>query len=334
MNDLIAVCGANCGHCPSYKNNVRTDEDRKRTSDGWHKYLGFRLSPEKLLRCDGCLMPTEENPVRYFKSGCYLRKCAEKNGVETCAYCSGFPCEDLRLHEAPYTREAIASQIGISSNEIPEDDYLTYIEPYEGTKHLDAARDSLAPEDIVQMSKPFPKKPNPFPDLHLSHEEARAFHNVYQLLSHIIAITGDTHARETVLEKRRKYLLKLLYVLGVHGKLKEDALVIGSEPYLAQLKGIPFYSDSKAINERFKMLEEFGIHCELVPVEKGWSTPKGALRKTGWYIKMSFDGIGGVQTLEALQKYAKTLDRKYGKKAYRYFSKADMQSLQNRGRCP
>lgn len=327
MKDVIAVCGANCSHCPSYKENLKTDEDRKRTSDGWHKYLGFRLNPENLLRCDGCLMPTEENPVRYFKSGCYLRKCAEKNGAETCAQCSGYPCEDLRLHEAPYTREVIAQRLGISQNEIPEKDYVTYIEPYEGIKHLDAVRSSLAPEDIVEMSKPSPKKPKPFPELPFSQEETRAFQSVYQLLADVIAITGDTHARETVFEKRKKYLLKLLYVLGLSGELKDDMITIDSESYLTQLKGVPFYSDSEAIKERFKMLQEFGVHGELVPVEKGWSTPKGALRKTGWYIKMSFDSIGGVPTLKALQKYVRTLNRKYGKKGYRYFSKADMQSL-------
>jgi hypothetical protein len=41
---------------------------------------------------------------------------------------------------------------------------------------------------------------------------------------------------------------------------------------------------------------------------------------------MTFDEeAGGVAALRALQTYAKKLDEKYGKKAFRYFSNADMQ---------
>ena len=52
MRDLFSKCGANCGRCPSYNENLLTDEARRRCSAGWHKYHGFRLSPEKILCCD------------------------------------------------------------------------------------------------------------------------------------------------------------------------------------------------------------------------------------------------------------------------------------------
>ena len=51
-------------------------------------------------------------------------------------------------------------------------------------------------------------------------------------------------------------------------------------------------------------------------------TPKGALRKEGWFIKMSFDDkAGGESALEALQSYTARLHEKYVK-AFRYFSAA------------
>ena len=80
MKDTIAPCGTNCGHCLSLRDNLRTDEDRQRCSDGWSKYLGFSLSPDKLLLCDGCQASDDENPVRYIN--CNKRKCASFNGVE------------------------------------------------------------------------------------------------------------------------------------------------------------------------------------------------------------------------------------------------------------
>ena len=46
---------------------------------------------------------------------------------------------------------------------------------------------------------------------------------------------------------------------------------------------------------------------------------------------MTFDEeAGGVAALRALQTYARILDRKYGKRAFRYFSDADMQVLSER----
>jgi hypothetical protein len=149
MKDLFSKCGCNCGRCPSYKENLQADEDRQRCSDGWYKYLGFRLSPGKLRLCDGCQTPDDENPVRY--QNCYVRRCAVRNGVETCAHCSGYPCEDVpKVSLSTDARKRTAARLGTP---IPEEDYLAFIEPYEGLKHLDEIRASLAPEDIVEMAR-------------------------------------------------------------------------------------------------------------------------------------------------------------------------------------
>lgn len=79
----------------------------------------------------------------------------------------------------------------------------------------------------------------------------------------------------------------------------------------------------------FESLEGYGVNCEHVPLKKeGWLTPTEALRKGGWFIKMSFgDDAGGASALKALQGHNAKLDGKYGKRAFRRFSRADMRVL-------
>jgi hypothetical protein len=322
--DLFSKCGCNCGRCPSYKENLWTDEDRQRCSDGWHKYLGIRLNPGKLRLCDGCQAPDDESPIRYLN--CYVRKCAVRNGVETCAHCSAYPCQDVKnLHaiQKADARERIAARLGAP---IPEEDYLAFIEPYEGIKHLDEIRASLGPEDIIEMTrvsvKPrvvdFPDEP-PF-----SEEETSAFEALHRLLVAVETVEGVSYARQTALKKRRRHLLKILWAFGLFGERKEEDgayLVMDSETYLAQ----KIHSSYSRVKDYCTALEEYGVHCEHVPLkEEGWLTPTGALRKGGWFMRMSFgDDAGGVSALNALQSYAARLEN-YGKRAFRYFSQADM----------
>jgi hypothetical protein len=327
MKNLFSKCGCNCGRCPSFKENLQTDEDRQRCSDGWYRYLGFRLSSEKLRLCDGCQTPDDENPVRY--QSCYVRRCAVRNGVETCAYCSAYPCEDVPRVSLPAdAREGITARLGTP---IPEEDYLTFIEPYEGVKHLDEMRASLAPEDVVEMVR-VSAKPGivGFPDdLPCSENEKSAFEILHRLLAAPGTADGVSYARQAALQKRRRHLLKLLWAFGRFGKLKKEEggphLVIDGETYLAQR----IHSSYARVKDYLEVLGEHGVHCSHVPLEEeGWLTPGGALRKGGWCMEMSFDDeAGGVLALKALQSYATRLDEKYGKTAFRYFSKADMRVL-------
>ena len=62
MTELFSKCGATCSRCPAYRENVSRYEDRQRCSDGWHKYLGARLHPDRCY-CDGCQTPDEEQPT-------------------------------------------------------------------------------------------------------------------------------------------------------------------------------------------------------------------------------------------------------------------------------
>jgi hypothetical protein len=325
MKDLFSKCGSNCGRCPAYRENVKTDEDRQRCSDGWHMYLGARLRPDRCY-CDGCQTPDDENPVRVVR-GCNIRKCAIFNGVETCAHCSGYPCVDLRGVAGTVSRERTEARLGAP---VLEGDYLAFIEPYELIEHLDEIRASLGPEDIVEMTKASVRPAIvDFPvDLSLSKEETAALEALHGLLAEVGTAADVSYARQVALKKRRQNLLKMLWAFGRFGEPGEEDgphLAIDGETYLTQ----KIQSNYSRVKDYFKVIEEYGVRCEHVPLtEEGWLTPKGALRKRGWFMKMRFDDdAGGASALTALQSYTAKLDEKYGKGAFRYFSKADMRVL-------
>jgi hypothetical protein len=330
MVELIAKCGFDCGHCPSYRKNLKTAGDREKCSNGWHRYHGFRLSPEKLLRCEGCLVPNEEDPIRYWKTGCRIRRCAVKNGVENCAYCSDYPCQDVKANCAYIDRERIAARLGAP---IPEVDYLAFIEPYEGVKHLDRVRRSLRPKDIVKADKvSVVSRAVAFPDdLRLGKKEETALRAVHKLIAKVGTARGISHARQEVLAKARKDILKMLWAFGFEGTPKKKDglhLEIDGDTYLTQ----KIHSSFSKLESYIHTLKKHGVRCKHVPLEKeGWLTPKGALRGKGWHLELSFaDNAGGPPALRALQRYASRLDKRHGKNAFRYFARADMRVLRKR----
>lgn len=328
MNNLIAKCGCNCSQCPTYKSNLQTFKDRNRCSWGWDKYLNIKLRPEKLRPCDGCSIADEKRKVYYLN--CHVRKCAIKNEIKNCAYCSAYPCyEVLNIHsmQKPDAIEKIERRIGAS---ITEGDYMAIIEPYLGIKHLDEIRQTIAAGDIIEIKR-FSMHPKmvAFPnDLPFSKDEISGYQSLHQILASLEVMDNVSYARQFILQKNRKQLLKILWAFGRFGELKEEDgshLMLDSEIYSSQ-KISSYYSKVQAY---FSLFEKYGVHSEIVPLqETDWVTPTGALRKTGWLMKLSFDEkIGGSLTVKALKNYALKLDEKYDKNAFRYFSRGDVRVL-------
>jgi len=328
MKDLIAKCGCNCSKCPTYKENLRTLKDRENCSRGFERYLGARLKPEKLRLCDGCTIQANKRKVYYVN--CIVRKCAFYNGIENCAYCSEYPCGDvLTLHETqkPDAPEKIAERLG---NAIPKKDYLAFIEPFEGIKHLNEIRKSLKSEDIVKL-KAASVKPKiiDFPDkFPYSKNETKAFKFLHTILSSLETAEKVSFARHIILQKNRKHLLKILWAFGEYGEWRKNGdlyLILNSEIYAA-MKISSYHSK---VLDYFNLLKKYDVNCKIVPViEKGWLTPTGGLRKKGWFMRMSFDdNTGEINTLKALKSYVLLLEAKYSKNAFRYFSKGDMRVL-------
>jgi len=323
MEDLIAKCGCNCSSCPTYKENLQTNENRIRCSSGWEKYLNIKLKPEKLRLCNGCPIPDEDRIVYYLN--CRVRKCAIFNRVKNCAYCSAFPCHDVRaVHsiQESESRHTIEERIGYR---MPDKDYLEIVEPYEGIKHLIEIRKTLKPEDILEMI-PVSKTPKtiPFPEeISINPKNKSAYREIHQLLSLIEVADNVSYARSIELDKNRKQLLKLLWTFGLFGEFKKSTeyILLSSEEYSAQ-KNTSYYSK---LQEYVAVLAKYGLSCQFVSInDNKWLTKTGALRNKGWHIKISFQKRTNQELLETLKNYTILLDRKYAKNAFRYFSKADM----------
>lgn len=146
----------------------------------------------------------------------------------------------------------------------------------------------------------------------------------------------DTFAQQHRLENRRAHVLRFLWILGRHGRFEKDknaSLAVDANTYEANRGTEKSLAISSFVKDPvFKVLSDFGVRCEIVRLEgvknEDLTTGTGYLRSKGWIMRMSFDQkIGGVAALDALQTYTTKLDKKYGKKAFQYFSDADMQIL-------
>ncbi len=332
MKTIYAKCGFVCSRCAAYKDNVKTKQQRQRGSDGWKKYYGFKIRIDRMY-CDGCPTPDDRKPILLPRS-CIIRTCAMTNGAETCAHCSEYRAcmYDLRIFNPGVDRKEIETRMRAL---IPEEDYVTFIEPYEHLKHLKKIRASLNPGNIVTAKTEAAKtKVVDFPDkLPFSKKRISAYKALHGVLAAIISVSGKTYAQQVVLKKRKRNLLRLLWTFGLCGKLKKakgSHLVIDSETYAAQklpgnLGTVLFYS---------KILKGFSVYSEVVPLvkekfgEKGYLTPMGWLKRKGWSMTMSFSKkAGGASGLNALKYYATVLSKRYGKKALHYFEKADLEVL-------
>ncbi len=330
---MIAKCGCNCSRCPTYKENLKNKKDRIHCSWGWKKYLNLSLSPEKLRLCDGCQISDEMRKVYYLN--CLVRKCSIENNIKNCAYCSLYPCDELKnLHItfAPDFIEKVEERLG---KKIPHKDYLDFIECYEGIQYLDKIRKKLDKREIIEFKKfSIKSKLTSFPDDSVFPKKDRSIYkSLYDLIAKINGTVENlSFAVRESLKKKRPQMLTLLWTFGLYGKLNkkgDDFLTINSLDYANEKNQSMYYK----LIDYFDILKNYSLNFKIIPlIEEGWVTPTGGLRvKIGrkeapiWVMTLSFDSnVGGKDGLVALGKYSKKLLSKYGKEAFKYFSKADM----------
>ena len=338
MSKLISKCGMDCGSCPwgPYPRQNMTAEEFEHYKKRAKKILGH--TPIK-TPCLMCQTSDEEVPKgsKLPPRSCLVRQCVDKISVENCAYCSRFPCEQVKDTAGGWNRKFFEEKLEAP---IPEEDYIAFIKPFEGIKHLEGIRASLNPDDIVEapMVPLLKTKIIGFPkDLPFSEEKTAAFKALHQMLASLKRSSlglkdTDIFAQQQRLKKRISHFMRFLWTLGHFGDLKERDgvhLVVDAKTYLDN-RGSPYWSFVK--DTLFKVLSEFGVHCERVTAkgvkEKDLTTPGGYLRGKGWVVMMTFkEKAGGAAALKALQAYTKKLDEIYGKKAFRYFSNVDMRVL-------
>ena len=132
MTEILTRCGFRCDLCLAYKSNIeKHPENKQKLSDGWHKYFGFRIPPDEIY-CEGCMT---DSPT--LDKDCPVRPCVIEKGLENCAQCDDYICEKLKQRIVTY--EGIKQKV---AKEIPEEDYLCFIKPYENKKRLDALRET------------------------------------------------------------------------------------------------------------------------------------------------------------------------------------------------
>ena len=131
MEPILTRCGFRCDLCLAYTPNITANpSNRQKLSDGWFKYFGFRIPPEDIL-CDGCM---SENALLLDLS-CPVRPCVIEKGLDNCSQCESYICEKLAERLVVY--EEIKQKMRV---EIPEDDYICFIQPFENKLRLEALK--------------------------------------------------------------------------------------------------------------------------------------------------------------------------------------------------
>jgi hypothetical protein len=341
MTNLVSKCGIDCGACPwgPYPRKDMTADEFEQYRNNGKKILGYM--PIK-TPCVTCQTPDEKIPKKSKLPNrkCLIRQCVDKTGVANCGYCSRFPCDTLKATAGAWNRESIEAKLGAP---ISEEDYHSFVEPFEGLSRLAAIRASLKPDEIVEPAKVPTSKTRivEFPDNLPFKEDMASFKAVHNLLVNIEDSSlglqdTDTFAQQHKLENQKAHILRFLWILGNYGKfnkMKNANLTVDAEIYYGNRgkeKTLSIWSFVEDVV--FKVLAEFGVCCERVVLKgvknEDLTTGTGYLRKRGWVMRMSFEEkIGGTAALKALQTYAKKLDKKYGSRAFQRFREADMTIL-------
>jgi ribosomal protein L40E len=92
---FASVCGLFCPSCTLY---IASSDDPERLT----KIAGMLGLPEEEARCLGCSSDVQGPTCR----NCKLVACAVERGVEFCAHCTDYPCEELREFQAAMPHRA------------------------------------------------------------------------------------------------------------------------------------------------------------------------------------------------------------------------------------
>ncbi|HUI31543.1 MAG TPA: DUF3795 domain-containing protein [Candidatus Acidoferrales bacterium] len=134
MAEIISRCGFRCDQCPAFKGNNNTPADQIKTAAGWSRFFGLKMSPDKII-CNGCLS-NECVGHDLPDSECPIKPCVLERGMNTCADCFDYPCEKL-MERIRGVDEVISKFKG----KISQEEYDTFIAPYDSRKTLDEIRD-------------------------------------------------------------------------------------------------------------------------------------------------------------------------------------------------
>jgi hypothetical protein len=192
---------------------------------------------------------------------------------------------------------------------IPEEDYLAFIEPYEGLKHLEELHVGLSDGDLVPPKEVHPLRTRVSPFVEGDSHPNR---NLYHLMVKILRGETDLFVRQALLRKRRHILLFILWIFGRHGEFGEDdapQLVITDA--VNEVSSNPQQLIRKRDNTFFhrnsvELLKDFGLQVEHVPLDR-----------KRWVLTLRAGApAGGLDTLRSLKAYVTALTDRYGDPEY------------------
>lgn len=98
MELRISYCGLICHTCPIYLATRDIDQAKRRKmqadiAEQCNKLYGTKYGPEDINGCDGCW--TETGRLFSGCKTCSIRSCAKNKGLDNCACCSEYACEQL-----------------------------------------------------------------------------------------------------------------------------------------------------------------------------------------------------------------------------------------------
>ena len=101
MESLNAYCGLTCDTCPIHLATLEKDLSRQLKMrelivQQCHTLYNMDLQLEDISDCDGCQAKTG----RLFSGclNCEIRKCAGNKYIDSCAFCTDYPCAILEKH--------------------------------------------------------------------------------------------------------------------------------------------------------------------------------------------------------------------------------------------
>ncbi|MFX0097858.1 MAG: DUF3795 domain-containing protein [Candidatus Hodarchaeota archaeon] len=310
MDKDISLCGFNCGLCPAYKSNLKSDKDRDMVDEGWKRFHRSGGWIYDKPYCEGCFNTSDRIPLW---SNCPIRKCALKNDVRNCGYCLDYPCP--RINWLIHITTLIAKR---TKKEGTQEDYERFALPYLNKARLDEIHERISRaiseaefQPLNTSTVPYPSHLNlkAFSGMKIKPDKLRtAMRKLHSTLESMLTLHCKTRGGQEQEVRRKKEGLKFLWIMGRYGKLKngDDPLIeITGEEIKKQLK----YGRHR-IKKKLQELKDYGIEGNYVENE----------------IEVRF--VEKPNVAVALQQYITILLKNHSeRKAFSKFWKADMSVL-------
>ncbi|MFX0183299.1 MAG: DUF3795 domain-containing protein [Candidatus Hodarchaeota archaeon] len=313
MNESISLCGFDCGICPAFKENLKSEDDRIKVDKGWKKFHKTRGWIYKEKFCNGCFNIPEEPPLW---STCFIRKCVLINNAKNCGYCLDYPCP--RIKNMIRVINKIAERTRKNGT---QEDFQLFALPHLNEKRLDEIHEQFIKTVKEEETKPenpfivnFPSILNLKPLSGLKGDSTKiqeALQNLHSTINSMLTLHCKTPGGQEQEIKRKKENTKFLWIIGRYGRLLTDndefIIEISEEKVKKYLK----YGKNKT-KRKLQELKNYGI--------------EGDSLKDKVQIKFT----NKLETALVLQKYTEILLANNSERsAYTKFWKADMSIFGN-----